>query len=197
MNKFRKCLYCDNLVKVNKPHIARILCQECKDKKNIPIFKDIQGIENVNYVICKICGYKSTQLFWHIKKHHKLTGKQYRSLFPGEKLMISWNLGLTSETDIRVKKNAENSGKVRKGKKNQKSSETKKKKFKLGLLKIWNKGLTIEDQRVKNYTKNREKTIKEKFASGELVVWNKGQTKYSHPSIAKSIITRRETMAKI
>ena len=81
-----KCLKCDNVVEV-KSCVRKVLCEECKWKrKEFPLKEGM--IENIDYVICQVCGYKSIELQMHIKKHHGLTGKEYKEKFPGNKLTI-------------------------------------------------------------------------------------------------------------
>lgn len=63
------------------------LCNECKQKRKEFPFKEGM-VENVDYVICQLCGYMTIQLQNHIKKHHCLTGKQYKEKFPGSKLQV-------------------------------------------------------------------------------------------------------------
>lgn len=45
-----------------------------------------QGKENEDYVECKICGLKSTNLSSHVTRIHKLSAKQYKEQFTGAEL---------------------------------------------------------------------------------------------------------------
>ena len=37
---------------------------------------------------CKLCNFESSQLQYHVRKEHNLSGKQYKTMFPEEKLSI-------------------------------------------------------------------------------------------------------------
>lgn len=39
------------------------------------------GIDGIDYVTCKICGYKSTNISTHVTRFHKLTAKEYRKKY--------------------------------------------------------------------------------------------------------------------
>lgn len=39
------------------------------------------GTDGIDYVTCKICGYKSTNISTHVTRFHKLTAKEYRKKY--------------------------------------------------------------------------------------------------------------------
>lgn len=90
-----------------------------------------------------------------------------------------WNKDLTTQTDERVKINVENMKKTKNsltwketfGKDAiKKSSETMKKLYQDGKIKVWNKNLTAkDDDRIKNYGIKVSKTRKKLFKTGYLV----------------------------
>jgi len=91
-------------------------------------------------VTCQLCGFQSTQLQFHVKKYHNLTGKEYKEKFPNSQLVCkkvriltseskkgdknphygkhTWKYGLTKETDERIRIAGEKTGKALKGKPN-------------------------------------------------------------------------------
>lgn len=44
-------------------------------------------IENVDYVVCKICGYYAQDLSKHLKVHEKITSAEYMKQFPDAKIL--------------------------------------------------------------------------------------------------------------
>lgn len=43
-------------------------------------------MENINYLICRLCGFKGRQLIGHIKTKHNISCKEYKEMFLGEKV---------------------------------------------------------------------------------------------------------------
>jgi hypothetical protein len=68
-------------------------------EKSLIKFKD--GIENIDYIECKICGLKRTYLNpKHLKNRHNLTKEEYLKLFPDAKLMSDYKKELQSKIAI-------------------------------------------------------------------------------------------------
>ncbi|MNV42447.1 hypothetical protein D3C71_1341200 [compost metagenome] len=65
----------------------------------------------------------------------------------------------------------------------------------------WNKGLTIEDERVKNNIEKRSVSmsivLKEKYKNGEMVAWKKGLTKENSTKVFESANKVSKTMSGI
>ncbi len=133
-------------------------------KKDIPATK-----------IGKIMGCSYGSIYCVLKKNgEKIKGYGYYSIG-----IPPWNKDLTAQTDKRVKKNIENMKKTKNslawketiGKDTiKKSSETMKKLFKNGKIKVWNKNLTAkDDDRIRDLGIKISKTRKKLFAAGSLV----------------------------
>lgn len=59
-----------------------------KYKFNQQYLNDINnGIENINYVTCKICGYKGRQLTSHLNRIHNINKQQYLKMYPNSKII--------------------------------------------------------------------------------------------------------------
>ena len=118
-------------------------------------------------------------------KHKNILSKSKKRLFKQGKLII-WNKGLTKETDERVRKNVENAKKTKNSEEwketigkeaRKKSSETQKRKYNTGGIRIWNSGLTKEtDERVRKNSINTSDARKKLFKIGKLVMHNKDKT---------------------
>ena len=89
--KFNKCISCNSS---KRKHVSNGLCQRCYSRKkmkqrtllsNLKIMDD--GVDGIDYVICKICGnpYRTLTDHGHLVEH-KITSKEYRAKFPDAKL---------------------------------------------------------------------------------------------------------------
>lgn len=113
------------------------------------------------------------------RKHSEATKIKQRLAKLGKP---SWNKGLTKETDERVRKSGENVSKVLLGKKNPKLSETRKRFFKEGKLKIIHSEETKQKIRITKLGKPKPSGFGEKiskikrkaYIEGKIKVWNKG-----------------------
>lgn len=113
---------------------------------------------NEEILTCLVCGYQSTQLYKHIRKHG-LTGKEYKEKFPGSKLML-----ITKKS-------------------RKKMSETRRRRLTSGEIVVWNKGKHIED--VLGFEKAQECKRKNGEGHKGLTAWNKGLTKETDERVRK------------
>ena len=66
--------------------------------------------ENKDYVVCQICGKKTTQINYAHLKMHGITGEQYKEMFPGYKMrIISENAKLAASRNMSTWNKSENS----------------------------------------------------------------------------------------
>lgn len=101
----------------------------------------------------------------NVAERGKRTSIAQKKLFAEGKI-VTWNKGLTKETDPRLAK----------------YSESLKQQFTSREKVVWHKGLTAEtDERVKK--KNDD--LKQKYATKKLIQWHKGLTKHDDPRIGK------------
>jgi very-short-patch-repair endonuclease len=82
------CKNCNKEYKTNFLR-QRFCSKQCSNEfyKNEKLNRTIEGEENINFVICKICGYKAERIYGnHLKHIHNITSDEYKKRFPGERV---------------------------------------------------------------------------------------------------------------
>jgi predicted transcriptional regulator len=76
----RKCKDCGRDVEVLSKLATKVLCKECKSKKNND-YPQILNVDTDDFIYCRFCGLVRKSLSHHIKKFHKITEEQYLQQF--------------------------------------------------------------------------------------------------------------------
>lgn len=164
-----------------------------KPQKKIDYSKLVKGKD---YVECRICGLKGKSLTTHLLMVHKINASKYRKHFPNAQIVSAKTLRnkissfqKTASTEEYITKMSRASKRTQRNlKKSGRIENVKKKRLATikkhgGLPEPWNKGLTTDDYRVKQYTEKRKKTFSNKI---------KGKKYEEYMGKRKAILTRKK-----